>query len=200
MSWSEGSCVLEIKVRRSHWTGNLASNDSSLCRIINTRTVSLLKQIMSLAEWNVEKSKDITQQYYHWLKLISKYDVFSCERISDTVKITLELQQCSSSKDKGYLSVQQHQQERGDQLCQGRQRQRSKIKRPSKRKRVKRILRQFPASEGKSKGKGKTKSNGKGQWTTWSWNHAQIGIRISDQKGHKGKSGKGKVYCQVCGK
>ena len=45
-----------------------------------TRTVSLLKQIMSPAESNVEESKDVIQQYYHWLKLISKYDQSAAKR------------------------------------------------------------------------------------------------------------------------
>ena len=53
-----------------------------------TRTVSLLKQIMSHVEWNVKKSKDVFQQFYHWLELISKYVAFSGEKITDTVKIT----------------------------------------------------------------------------------------------------------------
>ena len=47
---------------------------------------------MSLAEWNVEKSKDVIQQYYQWIELISKYEAPSNEKISDTVKITLALQ------------------------------------------------------------------------------------------------------------
>ena len=57
-----------------------------------TRTVSFLKQIMSPVGWNAEKSKDVIQQYYHWLELISKYEAISSEKISDTVKITLALQ------------------------------------------------------------------------------------------------------------
>ena len=57
-----------------------------------TRTVSLLKQIMSPVEWNAEKSKDVIQQYDHWLELISKYEAISSEKITDTVKITLALQ------------------------------------------------------------------------------------------------------------
>ena len=58
-----------------------------------TRTVSFLKQIMSPVEWNAEKSKDVIQQYYyHWLELISKYEAISSEKITDTVKITLALQ------------------------------------------------------------------------------------------------------------
>ena len=47
---------------------------------------------MSPVEWNAEKSKDVIQQYYHWLELISKYEANSSEKISDTVKITLALQ------------------------------------------------------------------------------------------------------------
>ena len=57
-----------------------------------TWPVSLLKQIMSPVEWNAEKSKDVIQQYYHWLELISKYEAISSEKITDTVKITLALQ------------------------------------------------------------------------------------------------------------
>ena len=57
-----------------------------------TRTASLLKQIMSPVEWNAEKSKDVIQQCYHWLELISKYEAVSSEKISDSVKITLALQ------------------------------------------------------------------------------------------------------------
>ena len=56
------------------------------------RTVSLLKQIMSAVEWNVAKSKDVIQQCYHWLELISKYEALSGEKITDRVKITLALQ------------------------------------------------------------------------------------------------------------
>ena len=44
---------------------------------------------------DAEKSKDVIQQYYHWLELISnfsKYEAVSSEKISDTVKITLALQ------------------------------------------------------------------------------------------------------------
>ena len=41
-------------------------------------------------------------------------------------------------------------------------------------------------------------------WTTWSWNHNQTWSQQqsqnqSDQKGHKGKTGKDKFICQVCG-
>ena len=43
-------------------------------------------------EWNVEKSKDVTQQYHHWLELISKYEALNGEKVSDTIKITLALQ------------------------------------------------------------------------------------------------------------
>ena len=44
---------------RNRWTGDLASNDSAIRRVIKTRTVSLLKQITSPVEWNVEKSMDV---------------------------------------------------------------------------------------------------------------------------------------------
>ena len=57
-----------------------------------TRTVSLLKQIMSPVEWSAEKSENVIQQHYHWLELISKYEAVNSEKISDTVKITLALQ------------------------------------------------------------------------------------------------------------
>ena len=50
-----------------------------------TRTVSLLKQIMSPVEWNAEKSKDVNQQCYRWLELISKYEAVNSEKISQTL-------------------------------------------------------------------------------------------------------------------
>ena len=59
---------------------------------VKTRTVSLHKKITSPVEWSAEKSKDVTQQCYHWLELISKYEAISSEKISDTAKITLALQ------------------------------------------------------------------------------------------------------------
>ena len=52
----------------------------------------MLKQIMSPVEWNVEKSKDALQQYYHWLELISKYEALSGVKFTNAVKITLALQ------------------------------------------------------------------------------------------------------------
>ena len=57
-----------------------------------TRMVSLLKQIMSPAEWNDEKSVDVIQQHYHWLEFIPKYAAISSDKIADTVNITLALQ------------------------------------------------------------------------------------------------------------
>ena len=39
---------------------------------LKTRTRLLPKQIMSPVEWNFKKLKDVLQQYFHWLELISK--------------------------------------------------------------------------------------------------------------------------------
>ena len=72
-----------FRFRRSHWPVNLASNVNSLCGVSETRTVSLLKQTMSPVEWNAQKSKDVIQQCYHWLELVSKYEAVSSEKISD---------------------------------------------------------------------------------------------------------------------
>ena len=52
----------------------------------------MLKQITSLAEWNIEKSKDVIQQCYDSLEFTSKHEALSGEKVSDTVKITLALQ------------------------------------------------------------------------------------------------------------
>ena len=57
-----------------------------------TRSVSLIKQIMSLAECNVDKSNDVLQQGDRWLECISKYEVVTGEKVTDTVKITFVLQ------------------------------------------------------------------------------------------------------------
>ena len=134
-----------------------------------TRTVSLLKQITSPVEWSAGKSKDVIRQYYHWLELISKYEAISLEKISDTVKITLALQNVkgnlaqslnvSISDSTTWLRSRATDQllqqcspcrphaylsvrpvrEDRDQLVQERQRQRSKIKR-TERKRIKGVL------------------------------------------------------------
>ena len=55
---SDSSAVTGLKIWRQvtiHFAGSA-----------KPRTVSLLKRIMSPAEWNVEKSKDVIKQYYHW--------------------------------------------------------------------------------------------------------------------------------------
>ena len=55
-----------------------------------TMTVSLLKQIMSLVDWNVVKSKDVFRQCYHyWQECIAKYEALSGEKVTDIVKIAL---------------------------------------------------------------------------------------------------------------
>ena len=52
---------------------------------------------MSPVEWTVEKSKDVSQQCYHWLEVTSKHEILSGEKVSDTVKITLALQNVRSN-------------------------------------------------------------------------------------------------------
>ena len=52
---------LKLRFRRSHRTRDLAGRQVThkLARSSKTRMVSLLKQITSPVEWNVEKSKDV---------------------------------------------------------------------------------------------------------------------------------------------
>ena len=72
---SDSGAVAELEIWR-HMTHHFTGSSK-------TRKVSLLKLIMSPAEWNVEKSKDIIQQCYHWLELISKYEALNGEKVSD---------------------------------------------------------------------------------------------------------------------
>ena len=93
MSWSGESCELLIQTQGQSPDWRFWRQMSIHCAgSAKTRTVSFFKQIMSPVEWNAEKSKDVIQQYHHWLELISKYEAVSSEKISDTVKITLALQ------------------------------------------------------------------------------------------------------------
>ena len=57
-----------------------------------TRVVALLKQIMTHTQWNPEKSTNVFHMYHHWLKLISKYESLSSEKIASSIKIGLALQ------------------------------------------------------------------------------------------------------------
>ena len=43
-------------------------------RSAQTQIVALLKEILTPAEWNPERSPNVLQMYRHWLKLISKYE------------------------------------------------------------------------------------------------------------------------------
>ena len=192
-----------------------------------TRTVSLLKKIMSPVEWNAEKSKDVIQQYYHWLELNSKYEAISSEKITDTVEITLALQ-----NGKGNLAqslnvsisdsttwpqvhallinyfnnavpvdlkpIDQFDQSEKTEINSFKKGQGQKSK--GQKGKGSKGSSSFQNSKGKQKGKGRTKSKGKGQWTTWSWNQNQQNVSWG-QKGQKGsKSGKGKSTCSICGK
>ena len=168
--------------------------------------------------------KDVIQQYYHWLELISKYETLSGEKITDRVKITLALQKVrgtlaqslnvSVSDLRGHrfipfssttpithqwtkeASIRSPQTRRRRSMLL-RERQRPEIKRTSKRRGSTGSSSGFQSQKGKSKGKGKTRSKtkGKGQWTTCSWHQNQNqNWNQSDQTGHKGKNGKGKWF------
>ena len=194
-----------------------------------TRTVSLLKQIMSPVEWNAEKSKDVIQQYYRWLELISKYEAISSEKITDTVKITLALQNVKGNLVQA-LNVSINDSTTWPQahallinyfnnavpvdlkpIYQFDQTEKTEINSLKKGKgkgqksngqkgKGSKGSSSFQNSKGKQKGKGKTKSKGKGQWTAWSWNQIQQNANWG-QQGQKGsKSGKEKSACSIYGK
>ena len=90
MSWSGESCELLIQIQgpSPDWRFGVkcqfTSQELGQCHSSN--------RSCHRVEWNAEKSKDVIEQYYHWLELISKYEAISSEKISDTVKITLALQ------------------------------------------------------------------------------------------------------------
>ena len=88
---------VKLSLRRSHWTGDLASNDSSVCRVIENQD-GLIAQADHVTCWvEVEKSKDVLQQYYHWMELISKYEALSGEKTTDAVTHTLTHQKDRSN-------------------------------------------------------------------------------------------------------
>ena len=56
-----------------------------------TWVVTLLKQIKTPTEWNLERSPNVLQMYHHWLELISKRESLSSEKIASSIRITLAL-------------------------------------------------------------------------------------------------------------
>ena len=195
-----------------------------------TRTVSLLKQIMSPVEKNAEKSKDVIQLCYHWLELISKYEAISSEKITDTVKITLALQNVKGNLAQSFnvsisdsmtwsevhallinyfnnavpvdlKPIYQFDQSEKTEINSFKKGKGKGQKSKGQKGKGSKGSSSFQNPKGKSKGKGKTKSKGKGQWTTWSWGQNQNSNWGQNQKGQKGsKSGKGKSACSICGK
>ena len=203
MSWSGESCELLIQIQEPSpdWKFGVK------CQFIlhgsaKTRTVSLLKQIMSPVEWNAEKSKDVIQQYYHWLELISKYEAISSEKITDTVKITPALQNVKGNLAQSlnvsisdsttwsqvhallinYFNnavpvdlkpIYQFDQSEKTEINSFKKGKGKGQKSKGQKGKGSKGSSSFPNPKGKSKGKGKTKSKGKGQWTTWSWGQNQ---------------------------
>ena len=181
-----------------------------------TRTASLLKQIMSPVEWNTEKSKDVIQQYYHWLELISKYEAISSEKITDTVKITLALQNVKGNLAQSlnvsisdsttwpqvhallinYFNnavpvdlkpIYQFDQSDKTETSSFKKGKGKGQKSKGQKGKGSKGSSSFQSPKGKSKGKGKTKSKGKSQWTTWSWGQNQQNAHWNQsQKGQKG--------------
>ena len=180
-----------------------------------TRTVSLLKQIMSPVEWNAEKSKDVIQQYYHWLELTPKYEAISSEKISDTVKITLALQNVKGNLAQSlnvsisdsttwpqvhallinYFNnalpvdlkpIYQVDQSEKTEINSFKKGKGKGQKSKGQKGKGPKGSSSFQNPKRKSKGKGKTKSKGKGQWTTWSWGQNQQNANWGQsQKGQK---------------
>ena len=73
---------VKLRFRCSHWIGNLASR-----KLGRSHCSSRSRRFTALVEWNVEMSKDVLQQYDHWMELISKYEAVSGDEITDAVKI-----------------------------------------------------------------------------------------------------------------
>ena len=173
----------KFRLRRCHWTGDLASNDTSTRRICQTRTVTLLKQIMQPVKWNSEKSKDVLQQYHHWLTRISKYEAISGDKVNDTIKITLALQHVRAiirpSKIRPLKQSRSTPSRRAKENFKNRKDNKKGSKGSSS---------GSPTSKGRSKGKGETWSKGEGELTAWSWNQNQIWIKVI--KRLKGKTRK----------
>ena len=181
-----------------------------------TPTVSILKQIMSPVEWNAEKSKDVIQQYYHGLELISKYVAISSEKITDTVKITLALQNVKGTLAQSlnvsisdsttwpqvhallinYFNnavpvnlkpIYQFDQSEKTEINSFKKGKAKVKNQKDKKGKGSKGSSSFQSPKGKSKGKGKTKSKGKSQWATWSWGQNQQNANWNQsQKGQKG--------------
>ena len=192
--------------------------------------MSLLKQIMSPVEWSAEKSKDVIQQYYHWLEPISKYEAVSSEKISDTVKIALALQNVKGNLAQSlnvsvsdsttwpqvhalltnYFNnavlvdlkpIYQFDQSEKTEINSFKKGKGKGQKGKGQKGKGSKGSSSLQNQKGKAKGKGKTKSKGKGQWTTWPWQNQPNANWGQGQKGQKGsKNGKGKSACPVCGK
>ena len=187
-----------------------------------TRTVSLLKQIMSPVEWNAEKSKDVIQQYYHWLELISKYEAISSEKISDTVKITLALQNVKGNLAQSlnvsisdsttwpqvhallinYFNnavpvdlkpIYQFDQSEKTEINSFKKGKGKGQKSKGQKGKGSKGSSSFQNPKGKSKGKGKTKSKGKGQWTTWSWGQNQQNANWGSERSKRIKERQRKI-------
>ena len=171
---------------------------------------------MSPVEWNAEKSKDVIQQYYHWLELISKHEAISSEKISDTVKITLALQNVkgnlaqslnvsisdsttwpqvhallinyfNNSVPVDLKPIYQFDQSEKTEINSFKKGKGKGQKSKGQKGKGSKGSSSFQNPKGKSKSKGKTKSKGKGQWTTWSWGqNQQNASRGQNQKGQKG--------------
>ena len=180
--------------------------------------MSLLKQITSPAE-------DVIQQCCHWLELISKYEAsVSGEKVSDTIKITLALQNVRGNLAQSlnvsvsetatwsqahtllfnYFNNAAPVETKGIYISSiiRTSKRRSTLSRRGKAK-VSNQKEETQPQKGKSKGKGKTKSKGKGQWTTWSWDHNQNWNqepKRSERSLRQIWKRQGLFYCQVCGK
>ena len=63
-----------------------------ICRISSNLDSHFLKQTLTPTEWNPERPPNVAQMYHHWLKLISKYESLSSEKIASSIKIALALQ------------------------------------------------------------------------------------------------------------
>ena len=171
---------------------------------------------MPPVEWNAEKSKDVIQQYYHWLELISKYEAISSEKITDTVKITLALQNVKGNLAQSlnvsisdsstwpqvhallinYFNnavpvdlkpIYQFDQSEKTEINSFKKGKSKGQKSKGQKGKGSKGSSSFQNPKGKPKGKGKTKAQGKGQWTIWSWGQNQQNANWGqNQKGQKG--------------
>ena len=89
----EDRAHVKFRFRRSHWTGSLASSDSLFCKTIKNPGryhFSSRKHVTCRVE--CREVKGCHSATLHWPELIPKYEALNSEKISDTVKITLALQ------------------------------------------------------------------------------------------------------------